>query len=468
MLLKRYAKDATSQGGEDGLVERLLDVIDLPIEQRHVVEVGAWDGKHLSNTFQLLHSGSGWSGLLLEANAERCEAAEALYESNPRVTCLAEFVKAGPAFPSLLEAHGVPFDFGFLVIDIDGNDYHLWQSLEATAYRPALVVIEFNPSIPNIVSFVQEDDAAVQKGSSLRAIRDLGKRMGYRLVVTTSFNAFFVLDQHWSKIADAEGIPVDSPPPSLHDLNGEQMCTWVFQTYDGELVWSGVRKLLWQRRAINPQQLQVLKKKDRAFPFAPPMVAGGKETVASRLANLLARTKHGTEAGLEELLVLLRDCGSSGSTQGDERRCLDACTVSLLLVLWAGAGAGAGNEQMGATCGDLAAYCAQRGLGLAGDEVNCKQTQGLAVAFLLSAARIIPLLQGFNDAGVEVEVASALARLLSSSSSSSSLGEWDDEALRLLEAEGWAQRGGMDRFDDEARRRRKSRALGLLRELSGL
>jgi hypothetical protein len=43
------------------------------------------------------------------------------------------------------------------------------------------------------------------------------------------------------------------------------MCTWASQTYDGELVWSGVRKLLCQRRAINPQQLQVLKKKECVF-----------------------------------------------------------------------------------------------------------------------------------------------------------------------------------------------------------
>ena len=472
--LLKWAKDATSQGGEDGIVERLLGVLDLPVEQRFVVEVGAWDGQHLSNTFSLLHKGADWSGLLLEANSERSSAAALLYKDNPRVTCLAEFVKAGPAFPHFLESHGVPFDFGFLVIDIDGNDYHIWQSIETTAYRPALVVIEFNPSIPNVVSFVQEDDAAVQKGSSLRAIRDLGLRMGYRLVVTTSFNAFFVLDKHWSKIAEAEGIPANSLPPSLHDLNGEGMCTWVFQTYDGELVWSGVRKLLWQQRAINPQQLQVLKKKERMFPFAPPTAreeAHGKETTAYRLASLIARTNSGSDAGLGELLGLLRDSAHSpqGLAWGDERRCLDACAASFLLVLWAchPQPFPQKDELRGAACNlaVVAAYCAERGQELAGGQVNSKQTQGPAVSFLLAAARMTPLLKHQDEAEAEAEVAvaSALARLLSSSSSSSE--EWDDEALRLLEAEGWARRGG--KYDEEARCRRKARALSLLRALCG-
>lgn len=42
-----------------------------------------------------------------------------------------------------------------LSIDIDGADYWLWRSLKDTAFRPRVVIVEFNPTIPNNIEFVQ-------------------------------------------------------------------------------------------------------------------------------------------------------------------------------------------------------------------------------------------------------------------------------------------------------------------------
>ena len=50
--LVRFAKDTTSQGGEDGILRAIFEQMgDGP---RTVVDVGAWDGVHLSNTHSLL------------------------------------------------------------------------------------------------------------------------------------------------------------------------------------------------------------------------------------------------------------------------------------------------------------------------------------------------------------------------------------------------------------------------------
>ena len=49
---------------------------------------------------------------------------------------------------------GLPSDFDVLSIDIDGADYHVWDGLRGSRFAPALVVIEFNPTIPNHVAFV--------------------------------------------------------------------------------------------------------------------------------------------------------------------------------------------------------------------------------------------------------------------------------------------------------------------------
>ena len=304
--LLRFAGNVTSQGGEDGIIGHLLGCLAPQPGDCFVVDVGSWDGKHLSNSWSLLNGSArdSWRGLLLEANAERSATAEALYADNPRVSCVSALVDAG-GFTGMLAQHGVPHSFAFLSIDVDGADYHLLQALDASSYRPQLICIEFNPSAPNRVSYVQAPaggeagEAAVHKGSSLRALRDLAVNMGYTLVVTTTFNALFVRRDRLALIPiqdlpsaaqlvaqsdDGSNSPSLSPllaslvaDSELDALHSESMSTVVLQAYDGELIWGGVLKLLWseQKRAINPQQLQVLKPSERSFAFAPPLSFSG-------------------------------------------------------------------------------------------------------------------------------------------------------------------------------------------------
>ena len=55
LFYNRYAKDVHSQNGEDGIVEELLKRLN--INSGWVCEFGAWDGIHLSNTFNLVQKG---------------------------------------------------------------------------------------------------------------------------------------------------------------------------------------------------------------------------------------------------------------------------------------------------------------------------------------------------------------------------------------------------------------------------
>jgi hypothetical protein len=61
------------------------------------------------------------------------------------------------------------------------------------------VVIEFNPTIPSEVAFVQAD-ANLNQGASLRALVELGNRKGYRLAAATSWNAIFVVEEDWERL----------------------------------------------------------------------------------------------------------------------------------------------------------------------------------------------------------------------------------------------------------------------------
>ena len=46
--LLQYASNVHSQGGEDGILDRLLQLVGTG--PKYCVDIGAWDGIHLSNT----------------------------------------------------------------------------------------------------------------------------------------------------------------------------------------------------------------------------------------------------------------------------------------------------------------------------------------------------------------------------------------------------------------------------------
>src|SRR6202022_4177494 len=81
---------------------------------------------------------------------------------------------------------GVPREFDLLSLDIDQNTYYAWEGLRS--FKPRVVVVEYNGSVPaNIDWKVVYDpdrqwDGTKNFGASLKALENLGRRLGYRLV----------------------------------------------------------------------------------------------------------------------------------------------------------------------------------------------------------------------------------------------------------------------------------------------
>jgi len=176
--LIKHAYNITSQGGEDGVIEKVFSVLPcIDDVAKWCVEFGAWDGKHLSNTWKLLHE-DGWHGVLIEADTARFHSMQDMYAENHRVLCLNQFVMfdGENALEQILARAQVPKNFDLISIDIDGADYHIWDSLQT--YQPRVVVIEFNPTIPNNVIYIQDKDMKVYQGSSLAALIELGRQKG--------------------------------------------------------------------------------------------------------------------------------------------------------------------------------------------------------------------------------------------------------------------------------------------------
>jgi len=160
------------------------------------------------------------------------------------------------ALDKLLLAAGAPKDLDLLCIDVDGLDWHIWNSL--TEFSPRLVVVEFNPSVPNDIIFIQDDDPAVNQGSSLLALIELGKKKGYELVATTEWNGFFVPTDLFP-VFDIEDNDIDA----MHDPAHFE--SRLFQCYDGTMVLAGCKHLLWSNVNIAQEDIQVLPTSLRKF-----------------------------------------------------------------------------------------------------------------------------------------------------------------------------------------------------------
>lgn len=120
-------RNVTSQAGEDGLIARIFSMMGTA--NTWCVEFGAWDGKHFSNSWNLLANKT-WHGVLIEGDAARCEQMKETHPDRQRVHAVNRFVGLdGPArLDAILVETPAPLDFDLLSIDVDGLDWHIWDS----------------------------------------------------------------------------------------------------------------------------------------------------------------------------------------------------------------------------------------------------------------------------------------------------------------------------------------------------
>jgi hypothetical protein len=192
--LLRFRRNVYSQNGEDGILAEILRRLE--IKHGWFCEFGAWDGKHLSNTYKLLESG--WAGVMIEGDRQRYEDLERTAEHfDGRLHTICRFVTpcaGADSLDSLLAETPIPMDFDVLSIDVDGPDYLIWKSF--TRYCPKVVIIEVNSHYPPGV-------AHVEYGCSFTSMVELGCAKGYMPVVHTG-NIFFVRKDFVDQVADGD------------------------------------------------------------------------------------------------------------------------------------------------------------------------------------------------------------------------------------------------------------------------
>ncbi len=187
-----------SQWGEDGIIQNLLR--NIRICRKTFIEFGV-ENYTESNTRYLLVNNN-WSGLVIDGSPEHVDYIKQdriYWQHNLKAEC--SFITKDN-INSLFEKNGIQGEIGLLSVDIDGNDYWVWDAIDSV--NPAIVVVEYNArfgpdkavTIPYDANFVrsQAHYSGIYYGASLRAFWLLGKRKGYVLVGcnTAGNNAFFV------------------------------------------------------------------------------------------------------------------------------------------------------------------------------------------------------------------------------------------------------------------------------------
>jgi hypothetical protein len=188
-----------SQFEEDGLLLYLDAVLEL--EHRTFVDIGAADG--INSNCANLALNLGWHGLFIDGNPELVARGRRFYQEHPDTQLwppvfVQAFITRENINRLILDA-GFSGPIGIMSIDIDGNDYWVWEAVSAV--DPAVVMIETHIEfgMRNIV--VPYDAQHVYPGrhpdyfsASPVAMVRLAGRKGYRLVGANryGFNLIFV------------------------------------------------------------------------------------------------------------------------------------------------------------------------------------------------------------------------------------------------------------------------------------
>jgi hypothetical protein len=199
----KFCYNIYSQNGEDGIIEKLIN--ELSITNGTFCEFGASDGITSSNTYNLIKKYN-FSGLAIEADINKYNICVKNYEKYKNIKIEHGMVLYNHSEYNLnkwLKRSNLPLDFDILSIDIDCDDYYVWENM--TEFNPKIVIVEVNsyrdpifdelPKIPsseyNIDLLKNQNSTRVALGCSFISAIKLGLSKNY-IPVSFTGNIIFI------------------------------------------------------------------------------------------------------------------------------------------------------------------------------------------------------------------------------------------------------------------------------------
>jgi len=193
--INNYEYKKTSQNNEDGIIEFIFDRIGL--KKINFVEIGF--DFYQNNSLNFL--GKVNKGLFIDGSEDKVIKLKSiitlLYPFN-NIGVIKKFIDKENLNSIINDHFHNNEEIDFFSIDVDGNDYYLFENLEV---RPKVICIEYNfwygphvkCSVPYDKNFIWET-GSTYSGASLNSLCELAKRKGYCLIALESHcvNAFFI------------------------------------------------------------------------------------------------------------------------------------------------------------------------------------------------------------------------------------------------------------------------------------
>ena len=162
------------------------------------VEFGAWDGKKFSNTFYFVEKYN-CNAVYIEGDKNRYNDLLKTCEKQKKIIPINKFVNDNDKLDHILSSTPIPKDFLVLSVDIDGNDYHVWNALKI--YKPIIVIIEIGSGIPPIEYIYGEVNNTELdiKNTTFQSMYNLAENKGYKFICHTG-NMIFIRKEYFDKL----------------------------------------------------------------------------------------------------------------------------------------------------------------------------------------------------------------------------------------------------------------------------
>lgn len=195
--LVQYGWKGQSQFDEDGILEEIFNRIG--IVNHKLVEIGAGDGLE-NNTIYLLQQG--WTCLWVEAMSDRVEFIKNKFKDADTLTIIEKVVQPD-TINDISHMHLLPIvedEIDLWTLDIDGNDYWIFEAFDPKTLNPRVIMLEYNAKFRPPMEWAKgfdpdhKFDKSDYMGASLQSLTRLADEKGYALVGCgiTGANAYYV------------------------------------------------------------------------------------------------------------------------------------------------------------------------------------------------------------------------------------------------------------------------------------
>jgi len=189
-----------SEYGDDGIIQYLINQIDIDIEHQKFIEFGVENYTESNTRFLLINNN--WTGLVMDRSRANID-----FIKNDKIywrydlTARQCFVDR-ENINQVISDNGFSGELGILSIDIDGNDYWIWECVNVV--NPVIVIVEYNSIFGDKHAITIPYDPTFNRaaahaswlfwGCSLKALCLLAEKKGYVFVGSNSNgnNAYFV------------------------------------------------------------------------------------------------------------------------------------------------------------------------------------------------------------------------------------------------------------------------------------